>query len=605
MNLTREAGTLAVLCVALSALSAPALADLGTVENPPSVSKHVAELFAKADELAAERKQRSEEYLLSLPDKELAELYAKATAPQQLPPSGLSGLSEHALKNIKEDRRKIVQQFLKHGSPLGEREDRVFGERREKLMDELATLGPAAVPALAARMGEEYRMMGHWATARQVLLKMGPDAVEPLIACVNHADSYLRANATSVLAELSDPRAVDALLQAVSDGSGQVRRGAVQGLVRLGPDVVGRDKLVKLLIVGLQDGNCLYESIQGLERYGDESAIEHLRVIERFHIVRGKGDLRYCARQAINSILRRSGKPAEEVPREHYSDQRPSYDELVHIAALCPNAAIRSGAIASLERWRDDRTASFFIERLRQEQNRSLLLHLARSLGIITLPSGDASKSLVSAPVVQEAFDALVLMAETDSHQTLEQEGTMVGAARTVLHAARQRQIHLDSIDRYKKVIHQGISSDIEHLRIDSYSGCTAIAMLPPETGESWTPSEKERMQQQLSPLLYSPNPNIRLIECLGFIGDRRLTPRLVELLGHKDEVIRRFAAHALGRIGDSQALPALEHLAENDPHQYENGVYGVREAAREAIERIRVLEPPGPTNSAEDRKGD
>jgi hypothetical protein len=368
---------------------------------------------------------------------------------------------------------------------------------------------------------------------------------------------------------------------------------------------VGKDKLVTLLIERLQDGICLYESIQGLERYGDESAIEPLRMIERFHVVRGKGDLRYSAGQAINSILRRSGKPAKEVSWEHYSGRRPSYDELVHIAAHCPNAAIRWGEIASLERCRDDRTASFFIERLRQEQNRALLLHLARSLGILTLPSGDTSKSLVSAPVVQEAFDALVLMAETDSPHTPEQEGTAVGAAQTVLHAAGQRQIYLDNIGRYKKVIRQGISADIEYLRIDSYSGCTAIAMLPPETGESWTPAERKQMQQQVSPLLYSPNPNIRLIQCLGYIGDKRLTPRLVGLLGHKDEVIRRFAAHALGRIGDPQALPVLEHLAENDPHQYENGVYGVREAAREAIERIRVVEPAGLTNSAEDRKGD
>jgi hypothetical protein len=140
MNLAREVVTLAVLCIALFAPSAPAFADLGAVEKSHSISKHVAELFAKADELAAQRKRRSEEYLLSLPDKELAGLYAKATAPQQLPPSGLSGLSEHALKDVKEDRRKIVQQLLRHSSPLGEREDRVFGERREEIVDELRSI---------------------------------------------------------------------------------------------------------------------------------------------------------------------------------------------------------------------------------------------------------------------------------------------------------------------------------------------------------------------------------------------------------------------------------------------------------------------------------
>jgi len=60
--------------------------------------------------------------------------------------------------------------------------------------------------------------------------------------------------------------------------------------------------------------------------------------------------------------------------------------------------------------------------------------------------------------------------------------------------------------------------------------------------------------------------------------------------LGQSDASVRRFAASALGRIGDLRALPALEQLAETDPHQYENGVYGVREAARRAIKLIKFI---------------
>lgn len=587
MNPSRVVVTLAAFCTALVPL-VPAFTERRAPESPDSMSKQVAEVFTKADELAAQCKRRSEEYLLSLPDKALAELYAKATAPQQLPPSGLSGLAERALKDIRQDRRKIIHQLLRHGRPLDEQEDRAFGNRREKLVGELFALGPAAVPALAARMSEEYRMMGHLVMAREALLKMGPDAVEPLVPWMDHADGYLRANVTYVVAEMSDPRAADALLEAFSDPSGQVRRWALRGLMKLGPDVVGKDKLVALLVEGLQDGICLYEAIQGLERYGDESAVEPLCVIERFHLGRGKADLRYAAAQAINSILQRSGKPIEEISVEQYPDEKPSYDEIVHIATHCPNVAIRGGAITLLGRCRDDRTASFFIERLLQEQNRALRLSLARSLGILTLPPDDASNSAVSPPVVQKAFDTLVRMAQTDSLQTPGQEGSFVGAGRTVLHAARRRQIHLDHIDRYKKVILQGLSANLEYPRTDFYSGCTAIAMLPPETGESWSPTERMQIQELLSPLLGSPGPNMRLVECLGYIGDKRLTLRMIALLGHEDASIRRFAAHALGRIGDPHALSALEQLAQNDPYQYENGVYGVRQVAAEAIERIR-----------------
>jgi HEAT repeat protein len=368
---------------------------------------------------------------------------------------------------------------------------------------------------------------------------------------------------------------------------------------------VGKDKLNTMLIGGLQDGSCLYECVEGLSRYGNESAIKPLRVIERFYTSRGKGDLRYSAAQAIRSILQRAGKPTEEVSRDHYSDKELSYNELIHTAAHCPNAAIRSGAISLLERCRNDHTALFFIERLRREQNHSFRLRLARALGILTLPAADNSKSVVSPPVVREAFAALVLMAETDSPRMFEQEGSPVSAARTVLHAARRRQIHLDHIDRYKKIIRQGLSANIEYPGADYYSGCTAIAMLLPDTGKCWLPTERKQIQQQLSPLLDSPDPNIRLIECLGHIGDKRLTPRLIELLGHEDASIREFAAHALGRIGDSRALSSLEHLARTDPYQYANGVYGVREAARKAIERIRLAKPSSLTNLTETHKVD
>ena len=508
---------------------------------------------------------------------------------QQMPRSGLSDLSRDALEKVSEDRRKIIEQLLKYGCPLNEQDAQSFRLRDSELVERIAALGPRAVLAISARMGDDYRRTGHWAMAKKSLLKMGSAAVEPLLPLMDSRDRYLRANVAYVLYQIPDRRAKDALQRAVSDEFESVRHWAIQGLVKLGPEVVGQHELITILIDRLQDGVCLRESIQGLKQYGDETAIEHLRIIERFYVNRGKGDLRYSARQAINSILRRAGKPVVEVSREHYSDKRPSHDELFQTAAHCPNAVIRSSAIAWLGRYRDDRTALFFVQRLNLEKNPMLLRQLARSLGILTLPPRDASGSVVSAPVVQEAFDALVLMAEMN---TPEQEGAAVDAARTVIHAARRRQIHLNNIDRYKRIIRQGLRSNVEGIRIACYSGCTAIAMFPPETGDDWTPTEREEMQQHLTPLLDLPNPEIRLIECLGYISDERLTLRLTELLGHDDSAVRRFAAYALGRIGDPQALAALRHLAETDPHRYENGVYGVREAARRAIDQICEVQP-------------
>ncbi|MHC4547119.1 MAG: hypothetical protein ACYSYL_21845, partial [Planctomycetota bacterium] len=119
-----------------------------------------------------------------------------------------------------------------------------------------------------------------------------------------------------------------------------------------------------------KDG-AFYTSIRGLTKYGDESAIEPLRVIEKFYTVRNDDGLRryaYEARLAINAILRRAGKPVTEVSREDYSTAV-SRDELI-AAAKCPHPSIRKSAVGQLGRqFPDEKTATFLMERIKEEKN--------------------------------------------------------------------------------------------------------------------------------------------------------------------------------------------------------------------------------------------
>ena len=609
MNLKRQLVTFTAVCIAVCVSSMPAFAEQSAAEITDSISKQVERIFAQADKLATQRKQRSKEYLSSLPDDGLAELYAKAMAPQQLPPSGLGSLAKATLEQVKKDRRKIVEQLLKYDNPLSGQDAEAFRREDSALVEQLAALGPLAVPALSRQLGEDHRRTGHWATANKALLKMGPDAVKPLILLMDNADSGLRANVAYVLSQIRDPRAKNVLVRAASDESGSVRQWAVQGLVKLGPEVVGKDKLVALLTDGLQDGTCLYESIRGLEQYGDETAIEALGVVERFYPGRGKADLRYFAREAIDSILRRAGQPIEEVPREHYSDKGPSHDEL-RAAAACANAGIRCSAIDRLGRYRDERTAMFLLDRWQQEQNPQVLNEIARTFcSLVTIPKG-ADTSEIPETVLQQAFDAFISAPETKPvlstnillacqrngriHDFIPPAGDKVLEAavmggRGMLNAAGNHEIELERVDRFKSLIRVfGLFSKDQSLRNTCYSAITTVAITSAKTAMTWSAQERNELQEQLSPLLDSPDPSIRLIECLGHIGDKRLVPRFIELLGHEDESVRRFAAHALGRLGDPRALPALERPADTDPHQYENGVYGVRKAAAEAIEKIQ-----------------
>ncbi len=568
---------LAAVCIMLPVPSISAPTENGTAETSDYISKQVDQIFAKADKLAVLQKVRSRQYLNSLGDDELARIYVRhntSQAPQKL-------LSNVSLKALKKDRASVVEEMTKGGGVLNKEQRVAFRGRYAELADELAALGLQAVPAVAIRMGYDYRRTGHVALAKKALLKMGPGVVESLIPLMDSDDKSLRSNAADLLAQLADPCAKDVFLRCVDDEDPHVRECALKALVKLGPDAIGSDKLATILIKHLEDhyDRALQAAISGLRLYGDESAIDALQVIEEFHLGRNKGGIRstaYEARQAINSILQRAGKPVKEVQREDYLDKKPTYEELC-AAAQCPNAAIRRAATLRLKQHKDDRTALFLLKRMSQEKNPEVFDQIARTLRTLMIPPKGSSEPIISPKVMQKALDDFISVAETGPSQNQKIKLAAIQSVRGTLYAASLLRVPLRNINRFKRVVRVGLSSKIPDIRIVCYSAVTSIATISPETaGESWSAQERKELQKQLAPFLDLPSPDIRLIECLEYIGDNRLTPRLIELLEHSDVFVRLFAANSLGRIGDTRALPALENLAQTDPHQYENGVYGV-----------------------------
>lgn len=217
----------------------------------------------------------------------------------------------------------------------------------------------------------------------------------------------------------------------------------------------------------------------------------------------------------------------------------------------------------------------------------------------------DSLKPFISPRNTQKAFDAFLSVLEssglsarkasariqdTTTAKAVELSAAAIRGAGSVLDAANKHGIRLERIERFKTILRMwSLPSDDPELRFVSYEPIATIANITPKTGKSWSPEEREELQQQLASLLDSPTPNWLLVKCLGHVGDERFVPRMIELLGHDDSYIRRNAAGALGQIGDPRALPALEHLAETDPVQYEEGVFHVRKAATEAVAKIKA----------------
>lgn len=116
---------------------------------------------------------------------------------------------------------------------------------------ELGTLAdPAAVPALVARLGVEPDFfVGENVT--WALVRMGGDAVPPVIEVLQHGAAPARLHAAHVLSKLGDVRAVPALLHALRDDTVAVVQKAVYALGVLG-DSRALPSLVAM--VGTGDG---------------------------------------------------------------------------------------------------------------------------------------------------------------------------------------------------------------------------------------------------------------------------------------------------------------------------------------------------------------
>jgi hypothetical protein len=76
--------------------------------------------------------------------------------------------------------------------------------------------------------------------------------------------------------------------------------------------------------------------------------------------------------------------------------------------------------------------------------------------------------------------------------------------------------------------------------------------------------------------------------EALGALASNDAVPDLIAALEDSSAEVRYWAAYALGQIGDPEALPALERLAQKD-HRAIGTLGSVAEEASSAVELIRM----------------
>jgi hypothetical protein len=288
--------------IVFSIQSASIATQNAAAEISEHMSQRISEIFKKLDDLSAEMKQRSREYLTPMSDDELARVYVKIH----------SRPFNAALQKVKENRQLVIANLVRHGLAWSEQDDEFFDRHYEQLVGELAALGPEALSELAPYMSQPYIAQGRSPIVMRALAKMGTHVVELLVEMADAEDNVLRKNVIHVLSWLADARAEDVFLKSLDDNYGSVREYALRGLAKLGPDIVGRRKLISLLIDGLQDKACFRPATWGLNKYGDESALEPLRAFARSYQDKSDENIQSFVNETINTILSRIAREESE-----------------------------------------------------------------------------------------------------------------------------------------------------------------------------------------------------------------------------------------------------------------------------------------------------
>ena len=134
------------------------------------------------------------------------------------------------LAEVRQDEPGLVERWL---IKLRLWEDRRTGREYYEVGNDLAKLGPSAVPRLIRALRDRDRRVRCTAALTLQLLE-DTRAVEPLIAALKDEDAPVRWWAAEALGKLGDARGVEPLIAALKDEGDYVRLTAARALAELG-----------------------------------------------------------------------------------------------------------------------------------------------------------------------------------------------------------------------------------------------------------------------------------------------------------------------------------------------------------------------------------
>ena len=492
------------------------------------------------------------------------------------------------------------------------KEERSPFEAQEKLLiGELAALGSPAIDALLTQVrqpgqGKLFGLQARWAA--EALGRMG-EAALPAIS--HELEGCLAANPApprlgyeiqllaEALAANPSPAAVP-LLDRILSCPVPVAAGTALAALEKIPGGVSQERLLELYE---NDPVHRRRAASLLGERGGQRAIE---VLQR-DVPTAYAQARYEAEEAIWRVKTRLGLEAGRPPQapKPLGQSKKAIDlaplwEGWEMSIRSPNKAIRLEAIGYLGTVAEEQAEHLqtLIAITHTDSDHGVRVkateYLARAFYSQVSGRRNEGKAL---DALNGAFDAL---AETATNGD-DEFATAVFSTPYSLPYFSARPAYLAMVAR----ILDGLGSPNMACRAACLGAFAALGQADPRVAAlGKAPERRGTISAALREGLSSDYGRYKVdaISAAGVLALKEVVPDLVKIISTAEEWNHRLgAAVALGKIGDVQALQALQQMADTDPYVDASGAYRNRRVAEEVIRAIRAREVTSSSESPEE----
>ncbi|MDY6836292.1 MAG: HEAT repeat domain-containing protein [Chloroflexota bacterium] len=419
-----------------------------------------------------------------------------------------------------------------------------------------------------------------------------------LIAALQDKDAWIRRDAAQALGELRDARAVEPLVTAMRDDNAWVRRDAAEALGRIGETAVS--DLLRSYEEQKHEVN--WDELESHRKNSQAKTLELLS--EALKDV--SSDVR---QKAADSLEKLGWQPQDETNSAYYLMARGQWDELIMYgelgltllirAAVDPNEPGRWGAAAALGKTRDIKAVQPLVHAL-HDPDRWVRRHAVQAIGKVGDPG--------AIPYIIEMLKDADPMVRRNAIVALGESGdTAIEPLLEILNN-QELSVRWDAIEALRKLDHprtivllnEALKNPDMEIREKAAEALDYLGWEPADGSElAYYLMVRGQWDEIVAVGTVAIDPLIETLLsdhplrwgaawALGKIGESRAVPALIQALADRNARVRRNTAKALGSIGDDAAVePLVKSLGDEDSRVRKDAADALGEIGQSAVQPL------------------